>query len=82
MVDFMAICLDYQQVKIECKHLGGLLQSISIPEWKWEVISMDFITGLSRKSRQNDSIMVIVDGLKKVVHFIQVNTMYSTGDVA
>ena len=44
VVEFLARCLDCQQVKVECKHLGGLLQPIPILEWKWEVISMDFIT--------------------------------------
>jgi len=43
---------------------------------------MDFITGFPKKSRQHDSIMVVVDKLTKVVHFIPVTTMYSTSDVA
>lgn len=67
---------------MECKHPGGLLQPIAIPEWKWEVISMDFITGLLRKVRQHDSIMVLVDRLSKVAYFIPVKTTYSTSEVA
>ena len=66
----------------ECKNLVGILHLILIPEWKWEVISMDFITILSRTSRQHDSIMVVVDMLKKVAHFILVKSMYSASDVA
>jgi len=42
-------------------HLGVLLQPTPIMEWKWDVISMDFITGLLSKMRQHDSIMVVVD---------------------
>ena len=57
-------------VKVECKHPSGLLPPILISEWKWEVISMDFITGLSRKSNQHDSIMVVVDKLSKVSRLI------------
>jgi len=53
-----------------------------ILEWKWEVISMEFITGLSRKMRQHDSIMVIMDRLTKVVYFILVKSTFSTSDVA
>jgi len=78
---FVMRCLDYQQVKAECKNLGGLLQPILIPEWKWEVISMDFIKGLLRTSRQHDSIMVVVDMLTKVAYFIPVKSTYSTSDV-
>ena len=81
MAEFVARCLDCQQVKEECKHPGGLLQLISIPKWKWEVISMDFITGLLRTSRQHDSIMVVVDRLTKVAHFIPVKSTHSTNEV-
>lgn len=31
VVDFVARCLYLQQVKVECKHLGGVLQPIRIP---------------------------------------------------
>ena len=43
---------------------------------------MDFLTGLSRKSSQHDSIMVVVDRLNKGAHFIPMKTMYSASDVA
>jgi len=57
LVDFLARCLDCQQVKVECNYPCCALQAITILEWKWEVISMDFITGLSRTVRQHDFIM-------------------------
>ena len=57
-------------MKAECKHPGELLHLIMIPEWKWKVISMDFITILLRTSGQHDSIMVVVDRLTKVAHLI------------
>jgi hypothetical protein len=44
--------------------------AIPIPEWKWEVITIDFITNLPRTVKQHDSIMVVVDKLTKVAHFI------------
>ena len=82
MVEFISRWLDFQQVKVECKDLGGLLQPIPILEWKWEVISMDFITGFSKTSRQHDCIMVVVDRLTKVAHFILVNSSNSSSEVA
>jgi hypothetical protein len=41
-------CMTCQQNKSELTHLAGLLQPLLIPEQKWESISMDFITGLSK----------------------------------
>jgi len=35
VVEFVDRCLDLQHVKVECKHLGGLLQPLAIREWKW-----------------------------------------------
>ena len=43
---------------------------------------MDFITSLSRTSRQHDSIMVVVDRLTKVAHFIPMNSTHSASEVA
>jgi hypothetical protein len=55
---------------------GGLLQLLSILEWKWGDISMDFIVGLLLTARKFDSIWVIVDQLSKSAHFIPINTKY------
>nr|GFB16103.1 retrotransposon protein, putative, Ty3-gypsy subclass [Tanacetum cinerariifolium] len=41
---FVARCLIYQQVKIEHQRASGLLQQSDIPVWKWDEISMDFVT--------------------------------------
>jgi len=51
---------------------GRLLRPLKIPEWKWEHITMDFMTGLRRSQRENDLIWVVVDRLTKSVHFIAV----------
>ena len=45
---------------------------IDIPNWKWEDISMDFVSGLPRTRSRNDSIWVIVDRLTKSAHFLPV----------
>jgi hypothetical protein len=52
------------------------LQSLCIPTWKWEDISMDFVVGLPKTSKGYDSILVIVDRLTKAAHFVQVKTFY------
>jgi hypothetical protein len=63
---------------VKADHLRptGNLQPLSIPEWKWEGIYMDFIVGLPRTSCGHDSIWVIVDRMTKSAHFIPVGTRY------
>lgn len=53
---FVGRCLTCQQVKGDRKKVGGELQSFSIPEWKWERISMDFVGGLPRTRGGTDTI--------------------------
>ncbi|GJV60834.1 putative reverse transcriptase domain-containing protein [Tanacetum coccineum] len=53
-----------------------LLQQPEIPVWKWERITMDFITKLPRTPSGYDSIWVIVDRLTKSAHFIPMNEKY------
>ncbi|KAJ8751464.1 hypothetical protein K2173_016678 [Erythroxylum novogranatense] len=65
-------CLTCQKVKAEHQAPVGKLHSFPIPEWKWERITMDFVTGLPRTPRQHDAIWVIVDRLTKSAHFLLV----------
>jgi hypothetical protein len=55
---------------------ASVLQPLSIPMWKWDNISMDFIVGLSLTARKKDLIWVIVDILTKTAHFVAVHTTY------
>ena len=61
IAQFVAQCLVCQQVKAEHQRPVGFLQPLSIPEWKWEHITMDFVTGLPRTLGGNNAIWVIVD---------------------
>ncbi|GJQ97807.1 reverse transcriptase domain-containing protein [Tanacetum coccineum] len=57
-------------VKAECQKPSGLLVQPEIPMWKWEKITMDFVTKLPKTSNRHDTIWVIVDRLTKSAHFI------------
>ena len=79
---YVSKCLTCQQVKIEHRKSGGLLQPLPIPEWKWEDITMDFVTGLPRTRHQLDAVWVIMDRLTKSVHFLPIRTTYSLDRLA
>jgi len=76
VAEYLAWCLECQQVKAEHQNLAGLPHPLLIPKWKWETISINFITRLPKSKRKNDSIMVVVDRLRKYNHFIPVQSTY------
>jgi hypothetical protein len=45
-------------------------------------MNMDFITGLSKTMKQHDAIMVVVDKLSKVVHFIPIKSTFKAVNIA
>ncbi|XP_016749970.1 uncharacterized protein [Gossypium hirsutum] len=52
----------------------GLKREVKIPMWKWEGVTMDFISGLPLTPTMKDYVLVIVDQLTKSAHFIPVRT--------
>ena len=70
VAEFVYRCLICQQVKAEHQRPAGLLQSLPIPQWKWEKIMMDFVVGLPCCQNGYDAIWVIVDRLTKSAHFL------------
>ncbi|KAL4016714.1 hypothetical protein IC575_024371 [Cucumis melo] len=77
VAEFVSRCLVCQQVKAPRQKPAGLLQPLSIPEWKWENVSMDFITGLPRTLRGFTVIWVVVDRLTKSAHFVPGKSTYT-----
>ena len=58
------------------------VQPLPIPEWKWEHITMDFVTVLPRSPKGNNAIYVIVDRLTKSTLFIPFRLGQSTELIA
>ncbi|GKC17009.1 putative reverse transcriptase domain-containing protein [Tanacetum coccineum] len=74
---YVSKCLTCSKVKAEHQRPSGLLQQPEIPEWKWDKITMDFITKLPRTKSGHDTIWVIVDRLTKSAHFLAIREDYS-----
>ncbi|GKA56783.1 putative reverse transcriptase domain-containing protein [Tanacetum coccineum] len=60
------------KVKSEHQRPSGLLVQPEIPEWKWDNITMDFVTKLPKSSQGLDTIYVIVDLLTNSAHFLPI----------
>nr|GFA09779.1 putative reverse transcriptase domain-containing protein [Tanacetum cinerariifolium] len=69
---YVSKCLTCSKVKAEHQKPSGLLVQPEILEWKWEKITMDFITKLPKTTNGYDTIWVIVDRLTKSDHFLPV----------
>ena len=82
VADFVARYLVCQEVKAEHQKSFGKLQSLDIPEWKWDKIIIDLVMGLPRSTKGYDSIWVIVDRLTKSAHFLPVRTTYTVDQYA
>ena len=72
LAEFTAKCLTCQQVKVEHQAPAGKLHPLSILEWKWDKITMDFVTGLPETPKGNYVIWVIVDRLTNSAHFLPI----------
>ncbi|KAL4562009.1 hypothetical protein LXL04_034197 [Taraxacum kok-saghyz] len=78
---FVRECDICQRCKASTAAPSGLLQPLSIPEYIWEHVSMDFILGLP-KSRSFDALLVVVDRLSKYSHFILLKHSYTAKSIA
>ncbi|GJZ53511.1 putative reverse transcriptase domain-containing protein [Tanacetum coccineum] len=67
---YVSKCLTCAKVKVEYQKPSGLLVQPEIPQWKWENITMDFVTKLPKTAAGQDTIWVIVDRLTKSAHFL------------
>jgi hypothetical protein len=63
-------CQSCQEVKSSTQLPGGLLQPLEIPDMPWDIVTMDFILGLPMSKDGHNAIMVVVDKLTKMAHFI------------
>ena len=75
--DFVRRCLTCQQVKAENQKSARLLQPLEVAKWKWEHVTMDFVTHLPRILQGHDAVWVIVDRLTKSVHFLAVRMTFT-----
>ena len=69
-------------MKTEHQRPAGLLHPLPIPEWKFDHIEMNFVTGFPKSNKGNDAIFVVIDKLIKVAHFLLVKESISSAQLA
>ena len=79
---FVERCATCLQVKAEHQRPYGELQSLEIPVWKWDDITMDFVMKLPRTPKGYDAIWVIIDRLTKSAHFLLIKESYPMESLA
>ncbi|KAF8083003.1 hypothetical protein N665_0796s0002 [Sinapis alba] len=72
VAEWVAKCPTCKLVKAEHQVPSGLLQNLPIPEWKWDHITMDFVSGFPTTRNKMDSVWGVVDRLTKSAHFIPI----------
>src|SRR3954467_3897493 len=60
------------RAKAEHQRPTRTLQPLNIPEWKWDKVEMDFVTGFPSSQKGHDVILVVIDRFSKVAQFLPV----------
>src|SRR4051812_10726458 len=72
ITQLIAECDIFRRVKEEHQTPADTLKPFPIAEWKWDKVSMDFITGFPKTYNGNDAIFVVIERHSKVAHFLLV----------
>jgi len=79
---YVAECDVCRHVKAEHQRHAGTLQPLAIPEWKWDKVEMDLITGFPRSQKGHNAIFVIINRFSKVAHFLPVKETITASQLA
>ena len=72
IVWYVERCLTCRMIKAEHQRPHDKLWHLEVPMWKWEQITMNFITMLPKMAKGFDAIWVVVDRLTNNVHFLAI----------
>jgi hypothetical protein len=82
IASYVSECDTCCRVKAVHQKPSGMLQPLKVPEWKWDKVEMDFITGFPKSRKGNNAIFVVIDRLSKVAHFLPVKESISASQLA
>src|ERR1044071_2722997 len=70
------------RVKAGHQKPAGWLQPLPPPDWKWDKVEMDFVTGFPKSQKCNDAIFVVIDRFSKIAHFLPVKETITASQLA
>lgn len=79
---YVSSCFSCQANKPSQRLPMGLLQPLPIPDRPWQQVTMDLITQLPRTKDGHDAIVVFVDKLSKMVHWVATHTAVTAAELA
>ncbi|CAI7811532.1 unnamed protein product [Closterium sp. NIES-53] len=79
---YVGSCPTCQVMKSSRKRKAGQLQPIPPPEHAWQQVTMDFVTGLPSNPGNNNAVMVVLDRLTKMAHFVTIKKSISAEETA
>jgi hypothetical protein len=71
---FIHNCHTCSRAKSSDQMTPGLLHLLKIPSNAWEEVSMDFVSGLPKSKSGNNDVLIVVNRLSKMRHFIPCST--------
>ncbi|GJP45521.1 hypothetical protein CLOM_g4910 [Closterium sp. NIES-68] len=80
--NFVTSCDTCQRMKSSKQKKTGRLQPLPVPEQPWQVVSMEFITGLLPTTSGHDAILVVIENFSKMGHFIPTHRTACTEETA
>ena len=75
-------CNACQRTKSSTQPPIGELHSLPIPQWSWQSIGMDYLGPVPMSKNGNDMVLIVVDRLTKMAHFIPTTTKITTKQTA
>ncbi|GJW80080.1 putative reverse transcriptase domain-containing protein [Tanacetum coccineum] len=82
IAEYVSRCLTCSKIKAVHQKPSGFLQQPEIIEWKWEKITMDFVTKLPKSSSGHDTTWVVMDRLTKSAHLLPIRKDYKMEKLA
>ncbi len=79
---YITSCSICQRMKGSQQAVPGLLMSLPVPQQPWESISLDLIGPIPTTKRKNNAILVVVDRLTKMKHFIATKMSINSEEIA
>ena len=82
VAEYVRTCDKCQRTKASRTAADAPLQPLQLSARNWDAVSLDFIVALPKTRRGHDAILVVVDRLSKMAHFIATTTSVTTTQTA